>query len=151
MKTIFSSYMTIFGLIAFAVLLLATVSPSVVRYNTSADKVQILSWTLDTITDAANDTLLFSGIQTSKWDATIHADGRQVSGTQLIAVIVQGSGFASPDADQWKEITRDSLNGSIEQVRIDLGTLDMVNYRIILDGAGTQVAEYEVVANLKKD
>jgi hypothetical protein len=151
MKNILSSYLTLFGAIALAGVLLALVSPSTVRYNTSPDKVQILSWPLDTITNTGADTLLFSGIQTSKWNAAIQVDGRQISGTQLLIAQLQGSGFASPDADQWKEIARDTCNGALEQVFIDAGELDFVNYRIILTGVGTMVAEYEVVANLKKD
>lgn len=151
MKNRFSSYLALFGAIALVGLLMAAVSPSVARYATSADKVQILSWPLDSITNTAADTLLFSGIQTSKWNAAIHVDGKQISGTQVLVAQLQGSGFALPDADQWKEIARDTCNGALEQVFIDAGELDLVNYRIILTGVGTMVAEYEVVVNLKKD
>ena len=151
MKNILSSYLTLFGAIALAGVLLAAVSPSLTRYNTATEKAQILTWTLDTITNTGADTLLFSGVQTSKWNAAIHVDGIQVSGTQLLTAVLEGSGFVSPDADQWKEIARDTCNGALEQVFIDAGELDFVNYRLILYGTGTMVAEYEVVANLKKD
>lgn len=151
MKQLQNPYFVLVGLIAFMLIFAAAVSPSVVRYNTSADKAQVFSWLLDTITDAENDTLTFSSLQTSLWSAALQVDGKQLSGTQLIATIVQGSAFPSPDADQWVEITRDTVNGSIEQLRIDIGDLDYVNYRIILDGAGTQSSEYEAIVDVKKN
>lgn len=151
MKLFQNPYFVLVGLVAFAVTVMAAVSPSVVRYQTSTEKAQVFTWTLDTITNAANDTLNFSGLQTSNWLGELQADGKQLSGTQGIAVIVQGSAFPSPDSDQWFEVTRDTLNGSLEQLHIDLAQLGLVNYRIILDGYGTQSTEYEVAVNVKKD
>ena len=145
------SFLTYFGVLALVFVLMSTVAPSVVKYATSTEKAQVVSWVLDTITDAENDTLLMNRVQSSNWYGELQVDGRQISGTQLLAVIVQGSAFPSPDSDQWDEVTRDTVNGSLEQVTIDLGQMGRVNYRVIIDGAGTQSSEYEAVLNLKKD
>lgn len=146
-----NSFLTYFGVLALFFVLMSAVTPSIVRYNTSTEKAQVFTWAVDTITNAGNDTLTVSGLQTSNWYGELQVDGRQLSGTQGIAVIVQGSAFPSPDSDQWDEITRDTVNGSLEQVTIDLGRMGRVNYRIILDGYGTQSSEYEAALNLKKD
>lgn len=146
-----NSFLTYFGVLALVFVLMSTVAPAVVKYTTATEKTQYISWVLDTITDAENDTLLMNGVQSSNWYGELQVDGKQLSGTQGIAVIVQGSVFASPDSDQWDEVTRDTVNGSLEQVTIDLGQMGRFNYRIILDGYGTQSSEYEAALNLKKD
>lgn len=129
----------------------AATSADTTKYKTQAEKATVYSWGLDTIADAANDTLTIGDIQTSNWYGLLHVDGKQLSGTQGIAVIVQYSGFASPDADQWAEETRDTLNGTQENLIIDLGRSEAIKYRVIMDGYGTQSTEYEAVLNLKKD
>lgn len=146
-----NSFLTYFGVLALVFVLMSTVAPAVVKYTTATEKTQVITWVLDTITDAENDTLVMNGIQSSNWYGELQVDGRQLSGTQGIAVIVQGSAFPSPDSDQWDEVTRDTVNGSLEQVTIDMGRMGRVNYRIILDGYGTQSSEYEAALNLKKD
>lgn len=146
-----NSFLTYFGVLALVFVLMSTVAPSVVKYATATEKTQVVSWPLDTITNAGNDTLLMNGVQSSNWYGELQVDGRQLSGTQAIVAIVQGSAFPSPDSDQWDEVTRDTVNGSLEQVTIDLGQMGRVNYRLILDGYGTQSSEYEAVLNLKKD
>lgn len=129
----------------------AATSADTTKYKTQAEKATVYSWGLDTITNAGNDTLTIGDIQTSNWYGLLHVDGKQLSGTQGIAVIVQYSGFADPDADQWAEETRDTLNGSQENLIIDLGRSEAIKYRVIMDGYGTQSTEYEAVLNLKKD
>lgn len=146
-----NSFLTYFGVLALVFVLMSTVAPAVVKYTTATEKTQVITWVLDTITDAENDTLVMNGIQSSNWYGELQVDGRQLSGTQGIVVIVQGSAFPSPDSDQWDEVTRDTVNGSLEQVTIDMGQMGRVNYRIILDGYGTQSSEYEAALNLKKD
>lgn len=122
------------------------------RYTTISEKAQVYNWTQDTIANAANDTLTIGSMQTSNWYGMFHIDGKQLSGTQGLAVIVQRSCFESPASDQWDEETRDTVNGSLEQVQIDLGRLECLNYRIIVDGyQATQSTEYDAVLNLKKD
>lgn len=146
-----NSFLTYFGVLALFFVLMSAVTPSIVRYNTSSEKAQVFTWAVDTITNAGNDTLTISGLQTSNWYGELQIDGKQLSGTQAIVAIVQGSAFPSPDSDQWDEITRDTVNGSLEQVTIDLGQMGRVNYRVVLDGYGTQSSEYEAALNLKKD
>lgn len=150
MKKFLNSPAFLIGLIIAAILAIAATSATTTRYSTAPEKAQILTWSLDTIADAANDTLTM-GLQTSNWYGLLQLDGKQLSGTQGIAVIVQHSAFASPDSDQWAESTRDTLNGSLEQLVIDLGRLEASNYRIIMDGYGTQSTEYEASLVLKKD
>ncbi|MBK6903989.1 MAG: hypothetical protein IPH04_14615 [Saprospirales bacterium] len=139
------------GVLILAIGLMAATAGVGTKYTTSAEKAQVYNWTLDTITDAENDTLTITSLQTSNWYGALHIDGRQISGTQMLAVIVQRSCHESPATDQWDEETRDSVNGSSEQVIIDLGRMECFNYRVIVDGAGTQVAEYDAVLSLKKD
>lgn len=146
-----NSFLTYFGVLALFFVLMSAVTPSIVRYNTSSEKAQVFTWAVDTITNAGNDTLTISGLQTSNLYGELQIDGKQLSGTQAIVAIVQGSAFPSPDSDQWDEITRDTVNGSLEQVTIDLGQMGRVNYRVVLDGYGTQSSEYEAALNLKKD
>jgi hypothetical protein len=131
--------------------LIAATSADSTKYKTSAEKAFVYAWDTDTITNAGNDTLTIGDIQTSNWYGMLHVDGKQLSGTQGIAVIVQYSGFANPDADQWAEETRDTLNGSAENLVIDLGRMEALSYRVIVDGYGTQSSEYEPALVLKKD
>lgn len=146
MKT---SHTFLFVLAAF--ILIAATAATGTKYYTIPNKAQSYTWAVDTITDAENDTLTIADLQTSNWYGLLQVDGKQLTGTQLLAIIVQASAFDSPDADQWYEVQRDTANGSLEQVNIDLEQLDAFNYRIIIDGAGTQSSEYEAVLNLKKD
>lgn len=152
MKQFFSSPWTVFFALLAVVVLMAASAGVRTRYNTSAEKAMVYNWTQDTTTNAGNDTLtLASELQTSNWYGTFQADGRQLSGTQLIAVIVQSSCFESPASDQWDEVTRDTLNGSLEQVTINLSRMGALHYRFVMDGAGTQSTEWDCVLNLKKD
>lgn len=139
------------GILILAIGLMAASAGVGTRYTTITEKAQVYNWTQDTIANAANDTLTISGMQTSNWYGMFHIDGKQLSGTQAIAVIVQRSCFESPASDQWDEETRDTLNGSLEQVQIDLGRLECLNYRFVIDAYGTQSTEYDAVLNLKKD
>lgn len=134
-----------------ALVLIAASTATGTKYYTVNNKAQLYTWALDTITNAGNDTLILGEVQSSNWYGILHVDGKQLTGTQGIAVIVQRSGFASPDSDQWGEDTRDTLNGTSEQLFIDLGRLEAFSYRVIIDGYGTQSTEYEAVLNLKKD
>ena len=138
-----------FAIIGVCVLIAATATKT--KYYPSSNKADLYVWDLDTLTNAANDTLLLGEIQSSNWHGLFQIDGKQLSGTQSIIVIAQRSAFPDPDADQWKEQTRDTLNGALEQVVIDLGRLGAFNYRFILDGGGTQSTEWEAVLNVKKD
>jgi hypothetical protein len=120
--------------------------------GTTGARAYIYTWDLDTITNTANDTLNINDTQTSNWVGFLHLDGKQLSGTQGVAVIIEQSCFVTPDADQWSELTRDTLNGSLEQLIINTGTLGAARYRIILDGyEASQSVEYEPVLFLKKD
>lgn len=141
----------IFLFVLSAFVLIAATASTGTKYYTISNKAQVYEWILDTITDAENDTLTIADLQTSNWYGLLQVDGKQLSGTQLLAIIVQASAFASPDADQWYEVQRDTANGTLEQVAIDLEQLDAISYRVIIDGAGTQSSQYEAVLNLKKD
>lgn len=137
---------------ALGVLVLLSAAAGVgTQYYTVSNKAHVYNWTQDTIANAANDTLTLPDVQSSNWYGIFHIDGKQLSGTQAIAVIVQRSGFESPASDQWDEETRDTLNGSLEQVMIDLGRMEAFNYRVVIDAYGTQSTEYDAVLNLKKD
>lgn len=143
-------------LVLFALLLIVTVfiaatAASGTKYNTGSSKAYAYDWSLDTIADAANDTLTIGDLQTSKWNGAIHCIGTQISGTQLLDVRLQGSAFASPGASEWVAIANDTLNGAAESLRIQAGTLDLLNYRIIVDGTGTQSSSYKCRFLLKKD
>ena len=131
--------------------LMSTVNPTSTRYNTSTNKAQHYTWVFDTITDTGADTLNITDTQTSNWYGMLQVDGKKLTGTMLVDVQVERSNFVSPDADQWAVETRDTLNGTTEQIFIDLGRMESFRYRVILTGTGTQTAEYEAVMNLKKD
>lgn len=131
--------------------LMSTVNPTATRYNTSANKAQYYTWVFDTITNTGADTLNITDTQTSNWYGVLQADGKKLTGTMLLDVQVERSCFTSPDSDQWKVESRDTLNGTTEQIFIDLGRMEAFKYRVIVTGTGTQTAEYECVLNLKKD
>jgi len=152
MKTLFQNpYFVLIGLLGVAVSVMAAVSASGTKYNTGASKAYAYDWTSDTITDAGNDTLTIGELQTSKWTGAIHCTGTQLSGTQLVDVRLQGSAFAVPAAADWVQVANDTLNGAAESLRIQAGTLDLLNYRIIMDGTGTQSSTYKCRFLLKKD
>jgi hypothetical protein len=147
MKKLFP-YLAVFLGIA----LIAAVSATSTKYFTVNHRAELIDWPLDTTTNAGNDTLNIVDVQASNWYGLLHVDGKQLSGTQGIVVIVQRSAFPAPDSDQWDEETRDTLNGSLEQLQIDLGRMEAFRYRIIMDGyQATQSTEWEAALNLKKD
>lgn len=153
-KNIFLSLFALFGVVALFV-------AAGQALGTSSTKAYEYTWDLDTLTNTANDTLYLDtdatisapgDLITSNWYGTLQADGNQISGTQGIAIIVEASNFRTPDADQWFEVARDTLSGSLEQEVIEIGRMGSAYYRIIMDGyEATQSVEYEPALFLKKD
>lgn len=142
---------TPFLIVLAAIALIAATTATGTKLFTVSHKAQEYTWAVDTITDTEADTLTLGEVQASNWYGVLAVDGRQLSGTQSIIVAVQGSAWRSPDSDQWKEVARDTLNGTQEVIHIDLSRVALFSYRAILTGSGTQSTEYEAIVPLKKD
>lgn len=115
-----------------------------------ASKVYLRSWTGDTITNAANDTLSLPVTLSSLWTYNYVLNATQASGTTSIICIVQENNATSGSI--WYESARDTLTGAgtIRVNSTDIGTYVLGSrQRVILDGSGTQVSPYSVTATFK--
>lgn len=94
-----------------------------------------------TITNAANDTTYFREYMESNYRASLFVESDRTSGTTAFSVIVQ----TRPTSTDFPFVPVDTLTfvnaDSVSTKRLDLGTLDGYEYRVIVDGSGTQVTE----------
>lgn len=115
-----------------------------------ATKIYRRSWTGDTITNAANDTLSLPVTLSSLWTYNYVLNATQASGTTSIIMIVQENNATTGSI--WYESGRDTLAGA---GTIRVNTTDISTHvlgsrqRVILDGSGTQVSPYSVTATFK--
>lgn len=103
--------------------------------------------TSDTITNAENDTINLPNVLTLWETAVLDVHTTQLSGTENLILIVQGSAKVSPVA--WHEVARDTFSAN-EDLKISFGPTDLYKYRYIIDGSGTQSTTYGVKALYKR-
>lgn len=139
-----------------------TVNGSVFEYD-AAGKYYAYAWTKDTITDAANDTLyLPSRLRPvySNFIGCISVTRTNISGTTNLAVKVEETAYpysgSTPPTAGWASALK--VGGSAAATAATTATTENLtlpdmygmNYRIIIDGTGTQSSSYVIRALLKR-
>jgi hypothetical protein len=120
----------------------------------SAANIYRYSWSADTLTNTANDTLLVPPNLVSLWTYNTVLTASNVSGTTDIILILQENNASTGAV--WYEVERDTLNGA-GSVRLHggsqaaLGYVKGVRQRYIVDGDNTQVSVYSMTTTLKKE
>lgn len=94
-----------------------------------------------TVTNLGNDTTYFREPMESNYRASLFVESDRTSGTTAFSVIVQ----TRPTSTDFPFVPVDTLSfvnaDSVSTKRLDLGNLDGYEYRVIVDGSGTQVTE----------
>lgn len=105
-------------------------------------------FTLDTITNAANDTLTLPAADVqSNYEWAYFITRTSISGTANIAVSVQASGVRSGSTD-WTQVGVTSATTATNEI-ISGTSFHGRRHRIIVDGTGTQSTSYKITAVLK--
>jgi hypothetical protein len=144
----------IFGLLAVALTFMASRNAdNEAREFQTTNVIYTNSWA-DTITDAANDTLLIPTALVSLWSYNYVITAANVSGTTNIIAILQENNARTGTV--WYEVERDTLAAAGTK-RLHGGAINALGYvkgvrqRLILDGSGTQVSTYATTLTLKKE
>jgi len=102
------------------------------------------SWTLDTISNALNDTLNLPYTLQSRYTQAFQFTRTSISGTANIAVTVQMSVTTSNTTDpNWITVLTSAGTGATSEV-LTLAESYGQRYRIIFDGTGTQSTSYKL-------
>jgi hypothetical protein len=115
--------------------------------------------TIDTIANAANDTLTFAPNLISKWIYNHTVDVTSLSGTVNIIAILQENNERT--GGTWYEVERDTL-AAAGQIRLHgaynasknsqvTGFVKGLRQRLVLDGSGTQSSRYIHNGTYKKE
>lgn len=118
------------------------------EYEPTTSNIVRYSWTLDTITNANNDTLNLPYNLFSSFTSLYQLRRTSISGTPNIAVTVQQSAVTSGNTD-WVTVATTAGTGATNEALV-LNPTYGVRYRLIVDGSGTQSTSYSVTAVLKK-
>lgn len=111
-------------------------------------KTATYTWTLDTITNAANDTLTLPfGNILSNYEWAYFVTRTNISGTTNIAVSVQASGVKTGDTD-WVQVGVTSATTATNEI-VSGTSFHGLRHRIIVDGTGTQSSSYRLTAVMK--
>lgn len=103
---------------------------------------------LDTISNAANDTLLLPATDVqSNYEWAYFVTRTSISGTANIAVSVQASGLRSGNID-WTQVGITSATTATNEI-VSGTSFHGRRHRIIVDGTGTQSTSYRITAVLK--
>jgi hypothetical protein len=114
----------------------------------SAPRLYSYEFSLDTITNAANDTLALPATDVqSNYEWAYFITRTSISGTANIAVAVQASGVRSGNTD-WTQVGVTSATTATNEV-VGSTTFHGRRHRIIVDGTGTQSTSYKITAVLK--
>lgn len=105
-------------------------------------------FTIDTIANAANDTLALGANIVSNYEWSYHIIRTNISGTTNIAVTVQASGNTTGDTD-WVTVATTSATTATNEILSGVSFYGL-RHRVIVDGTGTQSSSYKIKAVLKK-
>lgn len=105
-------------------------------------------WSLDTIANAANDTLALGSNILSNYEWSYHITRTSISGTANIAVTVQASGLTTGN-DDWVTVATTSATTATNEILSGVSFYG-VRHRLIVDGTGTQSTSYKITGVLKK-
>lgn len=114
----------------------------------AAPSLYTKDFTLDTITNAANDTLALGANILSNYEWSYHIIRTNISGTTNIAVAIQASGNTSGDTD-WVTVATTSATTATNEILSGVSFYGL-RHRVIVDGTGTQSSSYKIKAVLKK-
>lgn len=102
------------------------------------------TFTKDTITNAANDTLTVPWVLQSRYTGALQITRTSISGTANIAVSIQTSvAPASSSDDTWVTVATTSATTATAEL-LTLAETYGQRYRIIVDGTGTQSTSYQL-------
>lgn len=105
-------------------------------------------FTLDTISNAANDTLSLPATDVqSNYEWSYFITRTSISGTANIAVAIQASGVRSGSTD-WTQVGVTSATTATNEI-VSGTSFYGRRHRIIVDGTGTQSTSYKITAVLK--
>ena len=107
------------------------------------------TWSLDTITNAENDTLLLNYILASPYQYSYQIKLANISGTRGIKFYLEQTNATG--STRWMAVDSAVTSGSTINAYLMEGANTWGNkHRIIVDGSGTQVVSYHVDGWLKK-
>lgn len=110
----------------------------------AAPNVLSKTWTLDTITNAANDTLTVPFTMQSRYTGALQITRTNISGTTNIAVSIQASVVNSTSTHtEWITVATTSATTATNEL-LTLAETYGQRYRIIVDGTGTQSSSYRL-------
>jgi len=105
-------------------------------------------WVLDTILNAAKDTLLLPAVDVqSNYEWSYHIVRTSISGTANVAVSVQASGVRTGNND-WTQVAITAGTGATNEILSGTSFFGR-RHRIIVNGTGTQSTSYRIAAVLK--
>jgi len=120
----------------------------VLDYASSVKPYWHKAYSLDTITNAANDTILLPVTLYSAFEGVFQVVRTSISGTANIALKVEQSNIASGNTD-WVSVATGSGTGATTEA-LQLTSMNGLRYRLILDGTGTQSTSYRAHITLKR-
>jgi hypothetical protein len=120
----------------------------VVDYAASVKPYWHRPYSLDTITNAANDTILLPVALYSAFEGVFQVVRTSISGTANIALKVEQSNIASGNTD-WVSVATGSGTGATTEA-LQLTSMNGLRYRLILDGTGTQSTSYRAHVTIKR-
>ena len=107
-------------------------------------RLLVKTWALDTITNAANDTLTLPWTLQSRYTGALQITRTNISGTTNIAVSIQASVTSSSGTDAtWVTVATTSATTATAEL-LTLAETYGQRYRIIVDGTGTQSSSYRL-------
>lgn len=106
------------------------------------------AYSLDTLANAANDTLTLSEKLLSNYEGVFQVVRTNISGTTNVALKVEQAVITSGNTD-WVSVATGAGTGATTEA-LQLTSMLGTRYRIILDGTGTQSTSYRVHVMLKK-
>lgn len=124
-----------------------TADDGVTAYEPTLSKNIRFQFDLDTITNAANDTLSVPYNLFSEFSGTFNIVRTNISGTTNIAVTLQSSAVTS--GSDWCDVASTSATTATPEA-ITVSSMPGVRYRLIVDGTGTQSSSYYINGSLKK-
>lgn len=102
------------------------------------------TWALDTITNAANDTLTVPFTMQSRYTGALQITRTNISGTTNVAVSIQTSVTSATSTDvTWVTVATTSATTATAEL-LTLAETYGQRYRIIVDGTGTQSTSYRL-------
>ncbi len=120
----------------------------VLDYNSSVKPYWHRPYSLDTITNAANDTILLPVALYSAFEGVFQVVRTSISGTPNVAIKVEQSNIASGNTD-WVSVATGSGTGATTEA-LQLTSMNGLRYRLILDGTGTQSTSYRAHITIKR-